>query len=149
MIRARALDVLLRAGCRLGRDRQGRLVATNVPAELRPVIDQIAADLALGVAGHDRRKTFGHEWRRCNACGQEQIRPSAAGETGCRMTPGCDGKAVTYTDPPPLELAGQPVPCERPGCNRPASHLTATHEALCESDFTHLALANEHRRNTT
>jgi hypothetical protein len=150
MIRARALDILLRSGARLGRDLAGDLIAIRVPAELEPVVAELRADLARAVREPLRYRTEGgktenrrYAWHRCNECGAEAL---TAKDRTCMLTPRCKGKLVTYRDPPPLMLDGAPLPCARPGCMRPACHLTHAHEPLCASDFTHLALVLDHRR---
>jgi hypothetical protein len=149
MIRSRAIDILLRSGARLGRTTTGTLVSNRVPPELAPLAAQLADDIALGVAGTRRirepgKPSIGHAWRRCPDCGREAL---TAKEKACYLTPKCKGRLYTWHDPQPLTLAGQPVPCARPGCERPATTLTAWHEPLCPSDFTHLALALEHQEN--
>lgn len=171
MIRARAVDILLRSGARLGRGLDGALVSVRVPPELEGLADTLAADIAMAVAGHRRIRdeerltgrallrwmnpalkiarpsTVGHAWRRCNQCGRERL---CSTERRCILTPGCKGRALTYHDPPALTLGDTVVPCVRAGCDRPAVALTAGCEPLCQSDLTHLALANEyHRRMTT
>lgn len=131
MNRARAIDLLLRAGVRLGRDHRGRLITTPVPPELQTVADHLAATWGQPTEPPDRG---GHPWRRCNACGQEP--------DGDRCdTPACKGRTLTYADRAPLLLDGQPIPCSRPGCRRPACTTTHWHEPLCQTDFHHLALA--------
>lgn len=140
MNRARTIDILLRAGVRLGRDHRGHLLHTPTPIELAPLTDELAATWP-----HPTEPTgyHGHPWRRCNTCGRQP----AADADRCDLA-GCKGRPLTYRDPPALELHGQAIGCARPGCQRPACTLTHWHEPLCQSDFHHLALHLNHRSTT-
>lgn len=135
------LDVLLRAGATIGQARAGNVVAVGVPPALEPALAEHRADLAFALAGRDT----GHRWATCTRCARTQLIATGT-EQPCKLKPGCDGRLKVYAKArptrPPLDLDGEPVPCARPRCDRPATHRTAWHEAVCTADFHHLALAN-------
>ena len=136
MSAARALDVLQRAGVKLGRTSSGEVLAVGLPAALEPLVERYRAELVFAVAVAGART--GHRLRVCDTCHREALTAKAGGR--CRMTPRCKGKARDLADPPALVLDGEPLPCARPGCRRPAAHLTAQLELVCTSDLAHLAL---------
>lgn len=135
-----AVEVITRAGARLGLDRYGRLVTADLPEELRAAVEANADALALAVAGY----ASGHRWAACTTCGLPALISTGA-EQPCRQTPRCKGKLKAYATARPEPGIG--LPCARPGCTNEAQLITATHEPLCRPDFVHLAIRmeNTHR----
>lgn len=141
------LEVLTRAGAHVARSHDGRVVALGLPPELRPLLDEHRTDLTLAIAG----QSSGHRWASCTTCHRPQLIPTGS-EQGCKLKPRCKGKLKAYAKAravgEAIELDGQPVPCARPGCDRPAVWRTAWHELVCSADFHHLALLATPREET-
>lgn len=144
---AQVLEVLVRSGATVGRTHRGQAVALGLPS----VLEHALADpeLTLAIAGHGT----GHRWATCTICRRTQLIATGS-EQPCKITPRCKGRLKAYAKArpdtrPTIDLDGQPAPCARPGCDRPATHRTAWHELVCTADFAHLALANVTRRTTT
>lgn len=135
----RLLTVLIRAGARIGRTPDGRVIVAGAPPELDQAIADHGPELALGVAG----QRSGHRWATCTDCHRPALIATGK-EQPCRQTVRCNGKLKAYATARPEPGLG--VPCARPGCTLEAVHLTASHEPLCSPDFLHLALTLDHRR---
>lgn len=132
------VEVITRAGARLGVDRSGHLVTAGLPGELRHAVEANADALALAVAGHGS----GHRWARCSTCAEPALITTGQ-EQPCRQTPRCKGRLKAYATARPEP--GNGLACARPGCTNEAQLLTAWHEPLCRPDFAHLALTLAHR----
>lgn len=125
------LEVLARTGAHIGRTRHGQTVTLGLPDTLHHALAQHGVDLALAIGG----RATGHRFVTCPSCGRDQLVASAH---NCHMTPRCPGKVPARMKDPQPRLEG--LECVRPGCGRPAHHLTHTHEPVCHLDFLHLAL---------
>lgn len=128
------LDLLVRAGARVGRTTAGAIVLADAPAELIGPALELGPDLALAIAG----RGSGHRWAACELCHRPALIATGK-QQPCRQTPRCPGKLKALARTPVDEGLG--LPCARPGCERAAVTITATLEALCLADFHHLALA--------
>lgn len=133
------LDVIARSGATIGVDRNGAVAHLGLPVELAVAASLAGPELAWAILG----RGTGHRWATCTTCGRTQLIATGQGH-GCRLTPRCDGTVKVLANPkdPPPHPSG--LTCARPGCGKPATHLTAGHEPICHLDLHHLAILKEH-----
>lgn len=132
------LELLERSGATLGLTRRRQLIVLHPPTWWEAArTDELETRLRWAVIG----RGTGSEWRRCDTCKREALRPRRLAGIKCPLTPSCPGRLERRR--PRLATDDGATPCARPGCAYAAVIVDHQGRPLCRLDLIEQAIVQQ------